>query len=106
MLTYQAAVMLALGVVIAIAAGWPYLKFPDLTAALASLRLNEPAAPAVEMVATEKPNPAKMILEASLLLAADGRPEDGRAAYDLGLKCSMPRQVVLASPQPYPLGDE
>jgi len=68
MLTYQTAVFALLGIVIAIAAAWPYLKFPDFSALLSSLRRNEPAAPA----APEGQDPAELLIAAARLYLLKG----------------------------------
>ena len=63
---------IALSAVVALAFAWPYLKFPDFSAALASLRQATPAAPA-EVAEPKKPvDPADLLMDAARLYVQRG----------------------------------
>jgi hypothetical protein len=68
MLTYQAAVIAFLVGMISVIAAWPYLKFPDFSAALASLRQTTPAATAVD----KGQDPAELLIAAARLYLLRG----------------------------------
>jgi hypothetical protein len=68
MLTLQTAVIACLVAAMAVIAAWPYLKFPDLTAMLSSLRRNEPA----DRAEPAGQDPAELLIAAARLYLLRG----------------------------------